>query len=180
MSEEIKIKTVKTEHGELQYYRDWDCDGAVVMKNPQTIKRYIELHETHPKIEDYPVFFAFGDKQFEENRAKAIEQGRLKESDKLCYCDDYPGLIGTHDGITQYLSFYDGQTEKITAECDPQEVYFREYNNHECMIDWDGDLQAIKLCLAYFGEERCRSIRRFNVCFDLDRLVAKKESAVCE
>lgn len=45
-------------------------------------------------------------------------------------------------------------------ECDPQEVYFYEYNNHECMIAWDGDKEAYDLIVGYWGEEVAKTIKR--------------------
>lgn len=159
MSEEKKIKTVQTSRGELRYYRDWDnSEGGVVMLNPQTIDRYIEIRNGHPKIENYGCFFAFGQEQFDRNLAAAISSGRIKEGEKIY---SHPaGLYGTHDGITSFLSWYAERDKAIPAECDPQEVYFYEYNNHECMFSWDGDKDAFNLVVAHFGEAVAAQIVR--------------------
>ncbi|MCQ2222813.1 MAG: hypothetical protein MJZ35_03380 [Bacteroidaceae bacterium] len=40
--------------------------------------------------------------------------------------------------------------------------YIEEYNNHECMIDWDGDDNAMAVCLLYWSEDVCKCIKRYN------------------
>lgn len=159
MSEEIKIKSVQTSRGELRYYRDWDnYEGGVVMVNPRTLDRYREIIDGHPRIENYACFFAFGQEQFDRNLAAAISAGRIKEGEKLY--SHYSGLYGTHEGITSFLAWYSERDKAIPAECDPQEVYFYEYNNHECMFSWDGDKDAFDLVVAHFGEEVASKIVR--------------------
>ena len=159
MSEEIKIKSVQTSRGELRHYRDWDnYEGGVVMVNPQTIDRYREIREGHPKIENYACFFAFGQQQFDQHLAAAIASGRIKEGEKLYH--HYSGLYGTHEGITSFLAWYEERDKAIPVECDPQEVYFYEYNNHECMLSWDGDKDAFNLVAAYFGDDVAAKIMR--------------------
>ena len=116
MSEEIKIKSVQTSRGELRYYRDWDnYEGGVVMVNPQTIDRYREIREGHPKIENYACFFAFGQQQFDQHLAAAIASGRIKEGEKLYH--HYSGLYGTHEGITSFLAWYEERDKAIPVEC---------------------------------------------------------------
>ncbi len=161
MSEEKKIKTVQTPHGELRYYRDWDnSEGGVVMLNPRTLDRYREIRDGHPKIENYGCFFAFGQEQFDRNLAAAVLSGRIKESDQIVYHPHYSGLYGTTKGVSEFLNWYHERDKAIPVECDPQEVYFYEYNNHECMFGWDGDKPAFDLIVAYFGEEVASKIVR--------------------
>lgn len=159
MSEEKNIKTVQTAHGELRYYRDWDnYEGGVVMLNPQTLDRYREIINAHPSTDNYACFFAFGQEQFDQNLAEAISAGRIKEGEKIY---SHPaGLYGTHEGITSFLTWYENRDKAIPIECDPQEVYFYEYNNHECMFSWDGDKDAFNLVVAYFGEDVAAKIVR--------------------
>jgi hypothetical protein len=52
----------------------------------------------------------------------------------------------------RFFKFYDDSRAAIPKECDPQEVYFYEYNNHECMIAWDGDKEAYDLIVGYGGK----------------------------
>ena len=68
--------------------------------------------------------------------------------------------FGTKDGLAAFFKFYDDSRAAIPKECDPQEVYFYEYNNHECMIAWDGDKEAYDLIVGYWGEEVAKTIER--------------------
>ena len=138
-----EIETIKTSRGELRYYRDWDnAEGAIVMLNPQTIERYKAIKETHPDADAIGVFFAFSDKQFNENRQKLIDLGTLAPDAKIKYHPSISGLYGTDESIGNFLAAYDDRAKLIPKECDPQEVYFYEWNNHETMYSWDGDAEA--------------------------------------
>lgn len=150
----------------VTHERDWDCDGAIRMIGETTIKRYRELKETHPDCKQCDCFFAFNKEQFSEG-IKSIRQ--LKEGEKLINAGS--GLFGTRDGLDKFFAFYDGITSLIKEECDPQEVYFYEYNNHESMISWDGDAEAIKLVIAYWGEDTARNIKRYSAFKDIDDIV---------
>lgn len=72
----------------------------------------------------------------------------------------------------KYLATYDERAKQIPKECDPQEVYFYEWNNHETMYSWDGDYEAIKIILEYFGMEAAMSITRIDAC-DLNKLIER-------
>lgn len=173
MSEKPEIKTVATSRGELQYYRDWEkTEGGIVMVNPQTIARYIEIRSGHPNIERFGCFFAFGNKQYDENLAAAIRAGRIKEGEKLYYHPTVSGLHGTAEGIAAFLKAYDDRDAAIPVECDPQEVYFYEWNNHETMYSWDGDVDAIRIIISYFSVDVARSLLRFSPC-NIDKLLAR-------
>lgn len=76
------------------------------------------------------------------------------------------GLFGTKEGIEKFMGFYDKQTERIAAECDPQEVYNYEFDNHECSYTND-DTEAIKLVCSYFGLERALTVKRRFGYFDI-------------
>ena len=111
------------------YERDWDCNGAIRLKNATTIERYHELKEQHPDCKECDCFFAFSKQQF----AEGIKNIRpLKEGEKLHKMDG--GLFGTKDGMDKFFTYYQDRDNRIKAECNPQEVYFYEYNNHESMI----------------------------------------------
>lgn len=171
MSEKPEIKTVATSRGELQYYRDWNMEGSIVMLNPQTIDRYIEIRSGHPDIEHFGCFFAFSNEQYGQNLAAAIRAGRIKENEKLYYHPTVSGLHGTAEGIAAFLKAYDDRDAAIPIECDPQEIYFYEWNNHETMYSWDGDAEAIRIIISYFGTDVARALHRFAPC-DIDRLLA--------
>ena len=149
-------QTVKTANG-VKYYQDFDrTEGAICMVEPKTINRYWEIKNEQPKSELYGVFFAFGDKQFEEGRKRLIEKGYLKEGDKVCSVG--AGMYGTESEIDRYFAFYRGRAKKIKAECNPQEVYFSEWNNHECMFTNDDN--ALKCIVETFGKEVAHTICR--------------------
>lgn len=157
--EEKDIKTVKTTRGELRYYRDWgNYDGGIVMLNAQTIGRYKEIKNQHPDSDSYGVWWAFSDEQFARGRQHAIKIGKLNPDDKICHGG--AGLYGTSEAIKAFYAAYHKRDELIPKECDPQEVYFYEYNNHECMIAWDGDKDAYDLIVGYWGEEVAKTIER--------------------
>lgn len=154
------IKTIKTTQGELRYYRDWDnYEGGVVMLNAKTIKRYRQIKDTHPNADKYGVFWAFSREQFAEGYKHLIELGHIKDGDKISQ-DKETGCYGTKDGLEGFFKFYDENLANIPKECDPQEVYFYEYNNHECMFAWDGDEDAIKIIRLYWGDEVAEKIHR--------------------
>ena len=136
-------KEITTLPSGLQYYRDWDQDGHVVMVNPKTIKRYNELKYdkgAHPDASQYGVFFAFSDKQFDEGYNSLVKRGYIKDGDKVKKA--VAGLFGTFEEIKRFYEFYRERDELVKAECDPQEVYFYEYNNYECMYSYEGDQEA--------------------------------------
>lgn len=168
-----EIKTVKTSRGELRYYRDWDnSEGGIVMLNPQTIDRYKAIKETHPDADAIGVFFAFSQEQFAENRQKLIDLGTLAPDAQIKYHPHISGLYGTEESIGKFLAAYDDRAKLIPEECDPQEVYFYEWNNYETMYSWDGDAEAIKTILEYFGMEAAMSLTRFDAC-DLNKLIER-------
>lgn len=149
-------QAVETANG-VKYYRDWDnSEGGIRMVAPKTIKLYYELRSEHPDTDHYGVFYAFSGKQFEEGRKRLIEKGYLKESEKVC--DAGYGLYGTRSEIDHYLDFYRERTEKVKTECNPQEVYFYEWNNHECMFTDDDE--ALKCIIDTFGKEVAHTIHR--------------------
>lgn len=151
--------TIKTTKGTLNYHRNWECEGCIVMENPQTIARYRELCEQHPNADECGIFFAFSDKQFDEGYARLVELGHINQGDKICRSAT---MFGTKDGIRKFYDFYEERVNVIKEECDPQEVYFYEYNNHECMISWDGDKEAIRHVIDIWGVEVANSIKRHN------------------
>lgn len=91
--------------------------------------------------------------------SRLVELGHIKDGDKICQDKD-TGAFGTKDGLAAFFKFYDDSRAAIPKECDPQEVYFYEYNNHECMIAWDGDKEAYDLIVGYWGEEVAKTIER--------------------
>ena len=160
MADIEKLNPVKTAHGLLEIYRDWDCEGAIYMKNAKTIKRYIELQNEHPESENYGIFWAFSDTQYNEGIQKMKELGFYKDGQKVYSFGN--GGYGTSELLlNQFFDFYVQRQKKVSVECDPQEVYLYEYNNHECMLSWDGDEAAYNIILDIYGEDIANTIKRF-------------------
>lgn len=106
-----------------------------------------------------------------------FESKSQPEGEKLLHIGG--GGFATKDGAKRLFEFYESINAKIKAECDPQEVYVYEYNNHECCIAWDGDLEAIRIVLSLFGEEAARKIKRFRASMTVDNLVRKPINRGC-
>lgn len=155
---------------EFEFAPNWDNDGVLEYKNAKTLKRYRELRDeqSHVDVKKFDVFFAFSNEQFAEG-LKSIRP--LADGEKLVRIGG--GGFGTKDGAKRLFEFYESIDEKIKSECDPQEVYVYEYNNYECCIAWDGDLEAIKIVLSLFGEEAARNIKRYNATMTVDNLIRK-------
>jgi len=170
-----KVLTIQTTKGELKYYRDWDdYEGGIVMLNPQTIKRYNEIMNGHPNCDELGVFFAFSEEQFNAAIERLIKFGKITADTEIKYHPHINGLHGTQDGIDAFLDFYKDMDKHIPTECDPQEVYFYEYNNHESMYDWDGDAEAIKLIIEYWGVEVAKKIKRYNAAKTIEQITKEK------
>ncbi len=170
--EEKDIKVINTTKGELKYYRDWNnFDGGIVMINAQTVNRYREIKDQHPDADKCGVFFAFSNQQFNEGYKHLIELGHIKDGDKIVR--GVAGAFGTKEGLDKFFKFYEDRDTPIKEECDPQEVYFYEYNNHESMIAWDGDLEAIKIVIDIWGADVARKIIRYNASMSVDNIIRK-------
>jgi hypothetical protein len=122
-----------------------------------TLKRYTELQDEKYHIDcyKYDCFYAFGQKQFDENKKRISP---LRDGEK--YVSAGAGLYGTRDGLDRLFAALKDIDEKIKQECDPQEVYFYEYNNHECQISWDGDIEPYNIILRIWGKEIASKIVR--------------------
>lgn len=141
----------------VEWYQDWDnSEGGIVMVNAKTIKRYREIQNEHPNTENYGVFFAFGTDQFEQGCKRLITKGYLKDGEKVCNAG--AGIYGTKSEIDRFMKFYDERGKRIVKECNPQEVYFSEWNDHECMFTDDD--AALKVVIEYFGKEVAHKIER--------------------
>lgn len=141
----------------VRYYRGYDhFEGGIYMVEPKTIDRYRELKAEQPKSENYGVFFAFDKEQFKEGYNILVHRGFINEGDKIC--EGIAGMYGTRSEIGRYMDFYKEREAMMKAECNPQEVYFYEWNNHECMFTNDDD--AMKVVISIFGKEVAHTIHR--------------------
>lgn len=172
--------------------RDWECEGALRVKNPVTLARYEEMehHYYHAKRDDHGVFFAFSDEQFVDGlkhliRTKAIEPiedfSDLKKLGTIIKGKVFEwglGCYGTREGVKAYLESADRNRGDVAGECNPQEVYCSEYNNFESMYNCDGDEEAINVIITHYGVDVARMIRRWSVYYSIDEIVKRmKKSA---
>lgn len=166
-----KSEDIRLESG-LVIYRNWDQEGAICMRNAKTIKRYMELKEESSNIDlnALGIFFAFSDQQYEEGLQDLIKRGIIKSDDKI-YQLPISGGFGTKQGYKAMIAEYSKNTDKIRKECDPQEVYFYEYNNHESMLSWDGDSEALRYIFDIWGEEVARGIKRYSAVHDIEEII---------
>jgi hypothetical protein len=121
---------------------------------------YQEIKNQQPILRN--CFFAFSKEQFNEGIAKHNLEGQ-----KIFKAPG--GLYGTNEGIMELMNFYQGLNDRIGKECNPQEVYDYEYDNHECGYVGD-DTEAMKIAIGYFTTEQCLTIKRrhhFNSIADL-------------
>lgn len=144
----------------------------LVIKGAETLSRYESLkygEDAHPKGEKLGFFYAFNNEQFDKGRQMLIDKGFMNEGDKVVSLG-FGGCYGTRKGLTDMLNFYHDIDKKIAEECNPQEVYYYEYNNYECCIDYDGDERAIKYIISIWGREVAKKIRRFRDCKPIDEI----------
>ena len=148
--------------------QDWDNDGYLIIKGARTIKRFNELRDKSSKVDvkKFRCFFALSDKQFEEG----IKEIGLGDDEKVVRGP--AGLFGVRDGMDRLFEEWRKIDEEIKRECDPQEIYYYEYNNYECCIDWDGDERALKYIINMWGIETARKIRRLNALHGVDEIAA--------
>lgn len=114
------------------------------------MSKYTEIRSKEPEC--WECFFAFSQSQFDEGVKNANIEGR-----KLLR--GFGGLIGTKEGINKFMGFYDAQSEEIARECNAQDVYDYEFDNHECGCTCD-DEECIKIVLDYFGIEKTKEVKR--------------------
>ncbi|WP_320980037.1 hypothetical protein [Bacteroides sp.] len=157
---------------EFEFTENWDNEGMLDYKNDRTLNRYRELCKEQYSVDvsKYDCFFAFSNEQFAQG-LKSIRP--LKEGEKLVSIGG--GGYGTKDGAKRLVEFCDNITERIKAECNPQEVYVYEYNNHECFFAYDGDLPVIKLIASIWGDETAKKIERKSAFYSLEHLFGKEE-----
>lgn len=135
--------------------QDWDRDGFLVIENAKTIDLYKSIKKEMEQYSDPCIFWAFDQRQFDEK--SAIAKQHMKEGEELM--NGPHGMICTQSALEKMSKFYSECDERIKNECDPQEVYCYEYNNYECCISWDGDLQPWGIVRSIWGDDV--KIKRF-------------------
>lgn len=156
--------TTRTANG-VTYYQDWEQEGHIVIIDPQTTALYHQLkYNDQPPAGDY--FWAFSQEQFD----RAIKDKHLEEAN-IVRVSGCGGLYGTSKAIADLEAYYVSVAKRIKNECNPQEVYFWEYNNHECMYSYEGDESAIQLIIDYWGADVARTIVRIDGVKPIDELI---------
>lgn len=141
------MKTYKTKSG-FTFFEDPAYGYAISYENAKTLGRYFELREQQRNYKDPCIFWAFSKEQFEEGVKRVTPL--LKDGQKIM--QGPAGMFCTKEAYDKMMHFLNNVDSMIAAECDPQEVYCYEYNNHECCIGWDGDLRAWELVSSIFGD----------------------------
>ncbi len=131
-----------------------------------TIKTYLEIKAAYPPMNR--CFFAFNNQQFDDGKVKS----GISSDEKIYHAG--AGLYGTKDGLEAYMNGIDANLARIPKECNPQDVYEYEFDNHECHYMHD-DTEAIKLVVSYFGEDVAKTVKRHGgcVCANIDDLFAE-------
>lgn len=140
------------------FWEDPVYDYSLSWENAKTLERYKEICEQKRNYKDPCIFWAFSKEQFEEGMARV--RPHLKEGQKIVR--GIAGMFCTREAYDKMMEFYRNADKMIAAECDPQEVYCYEYNNHECCINWDGDLEPMRIVRVLFGKDV--KVRRFRAC----------------
>ena len=131
-----------------------------------TVQRYIQIRNEFDNTERPYLFFAFSNKHFEEGKKKLEKNGWWKEGEKIYHMG--AGGFSTERGIKEWEKAIAEKDRKIKTECNPQDVYNYEHNNHESSIDWEGDLEPIRIVDNIFGTETAKTIRRRNAYYKLE------------
>lgn len=161
------------EQTKVTFHEDWEREGALVIDNPKTIKRYKELKygkDSHPDCDKYGVFFAITEESFDKGYSKLVQNGFIKDGEKICSAGKETMLYGTKQGIINFYKAYDEIDKKVAQECNPQEVYCYEFNNHEAMFDWDGDANTMQVIISIFGVEVAKTIKRKRDMYTIEQI----------
>ena len=155
--------TIRTANG-VNYHLDWEQEGHIVIDNPKTINLYHQLkYEAQPPAGDY--FWAFSKEQLD----RGIKDKHLEDK-KLCR---FGALFGTTEAIEALEAYYESTHQRIKNECNPQEVYLYECNNHEYMYNCDGDEEALLLVIKYWGVDVASTIRRVRPVYSIEEIVER-------
>lgn len=156
-----------TDEKKFEFNEDIENDCLMTWKNARTLGRYKALCNERDSVDvkKYDCFFAFGNESF----ARGMKGIRpLNDGEKIYSFG--AGGYGTKDGIERLFKFYEDMEARIKNECDPQEVYCYEYNDHECCIAFDGDIEAIRLVAGIWGVETAKTIKRRSAFYRVEEL----------
>ena len=143
--------------------QDWKQDGMLIIQNAQTLDKYQAIRNEDDQYKNPEVMWNC-DAQEAIIKLKPL----LNKGEKIIqFMDD---CYATPNGIKMMFEHEVFVKELIKKECDPQEVYYYEYNNYICYQNYYGDAEAIKTVYDIYGEEITRSIKRFNATISIEEL----------
>lgn len=152
----------------MTYQIDMNNDGYVRMAGATTIDRYKALkYDEQPPKGNY--FWAFDRNQLAAGYMRLKESGAVSEPNQLVKAGG--GLFGTRQALHDLHMWEIKRGARIADECDPQEVYLYEYNNHESFISWDGDLEPIMIIISIWGYEVAQKIERLSITKTIEQII---------
>ena len=145
--------------------RNWDCDGMLTIQNDQTLKTYQAIRKEQYEHVHPETCWEFSDIKKVFAKLKPL----MKEGEKIIQFAN--GGFATPKGWEMMKAFWKSIDERIRTECDPQEVYYYEYNNHESAINFEGDTDAIQIIIDIWGADIARKIKRYSKTMTVDQLL---------
>lgn len=116
--------------------------------------RYVEIKQEQFDFKAYGGFFAFGQEQFTANK---IGEEPFVSMGAGLYCSEENASALAE----AFHKFVDEHNERIKKECDPQEVFDYEYNNHEC--DYTNDVEnPCMYIIELYGFETLKKMSKAN------------------
>lgn len=152
----------------------FDEEYGVKMKNPKTVKTYTSINEKYQHM-PFPagMFCCFSEQQYEQAKKEQLKLGVDVEKEKIYKIG--AGVYGTAEAIKAYEKRVDKRLEEM-RQCNPQEVYFYEYNNHEAMYNYDGDMDAVEIIANIFGKDEARKLKRYRAVYSLEEIFEEMEA----
>ena len=142
-------------------------NGTLKIEGAKTLKNYQQLrYENHAPMEG--CFFAFSRQQFEEGFEKI--KHLLGEDEKIVSVGNGTGLYGKRECVERLFDFYNNKDKLIREQCDPQEVYYYEWNNYEICYAND-DEAAIKIIISIWGADVAKTIKRIYAVQTVDQIL---------
>lgn len=145
--------------------QNWEHDGMLNIQGDQTLSIYQAIRKEQNEHHHPEVVWEFMDIKRVLTELKPL----LKEGEKIIQFAN--GGFATPKGWEMMKAYWQSIDERIRKECDPQEVYYYEYNNHESCINWEGDTDAIQIILDIYGANVARTIKRYSKHMTIDQLL---------
>jgi len=147
-----------TGNDSMVFYNYLDKLVSSVLAESRQGMTYEDYKKQQVNTDDLKIFFAFSNKQFDENLAVLNKKfnTNLEAKDLV---SAFGGMVGVKEDITEFLNRIDEKNKKIPELFSPQEVYDYEFGNYECGYVCN-DEEAIKIAAEYFGADTAKKIKR--------------------